>query len=202
MKWNSPTILLAVLLPWFAIGCASTDLPHQPIQYLAGIGHGMANQRALSPLEAGAYWDGDGVEGSPEIVIDLGDQHAYFYKGETLVGVTPISTGDAQHRTPTGTFRVTEKDEDHRSSRYGDYVDRYGNVVKKDVDNQVDPRPPGTNYLGADMAYFMRFNHGIGMHRGFLPGYAASHGCVRLPEHMAIKFYENANLGTPVKVVP
>lgn len=40
------------------------------------------------------------------------------------------------------------------------------------------------------------------MHRGFLPGYAASHGCVRLPEHMAIKFYENANLGTPVKVVP
>lgn len=169
MKWNSPTILLAVLLPWFAIGCASTDLPHQPIQYLAGIGHGMANQRALSPLEAGAYWDGDGVEGSPEIVIDLGDQHAYFYKGETLVGVTPISTGDAQHRTPTGTFRVTEKDEDHRSSRYGDYVDRYGNVVKKDVDNQVDPVRRGRIIWGRTWLISCGSTMGLACTEGFCP---------------------------------
>jgi lipoprotein-anchoring transpeptidase ErfK/SrfK len=113
-----------------------------------------------------------------------------------------VSTGTPQHATPTGTFRVTEKDEDHRSSRYGDYVDAQGNVVVKDVDNRKDPKPAGATYLGADMAYFLRFNRGIGMHRGFLPGYPASHGCVRLPEHMAMKFYENADYGTPVKVVP
>ena len=50
------------------------------------------------------------------------------------------------------------------------------------------------------MPNFMRFNHGIGMHTGFLPGYAASHGCVRMPEQMASKFYENAEIGTPVIV--
>ncbi len=73
---------------------------------------------------------------------------------------------------------------------------------RKDVDNQKDKRPSGTKYLGADMGYFLRFNRAIGMHRGFLPGYPASHGCVRQPEHMAKKYFENSKLGTPVIVVP
>jgi len=38
------------------------------------------------------------------------------------------------------------------------------------------------------------------MHTGYLPGYAASHGCVRMPDHMARKFFENAEVGTPVIV--
>jgi lipoprotein-anchoring transpeptidase ErfK/SrfK len=46
----------------------------------------------------------------------------------------------------------------------------------------------------------MRFNGGIGMHTGYLPGYAASHGCVRMPHHMSEKFFENVALGTPVIV--
>lgn len=172
----------------------------QPIQYLEGIGP-VGGPKPASPAEAGAFWDGDGVEGSPKIVIDLSDQRAYFYKSDVLVGVTPISSGTSSHPTPTGKFKVTQKSENHRSSWYGDYVDEYGNVVVKDVDNRKDKRPPGTKYLGADMGYFLRFNGAIGMHRGFLPGYPASHGCVRQPEHMAKKFYEHANLGTPVQVV-
>ena len=191
----------AVVVPWLLVSCGTTGVSEQPIRYLAGIGP-VEGQRPISPMEAGAYWDGDGVEGAPKIVIDLSDQKAYFYKDEALVGVTPVSTGDDAHRTPTGNFKVTEKDIDHRSSRYGDYVDEYGNVVKADVDNQKDKRPPGTKYLGADMGYFLRFNRAIGMHRGFLPGYPASHGCVRQPEHMAQKYFENVELGTPVKVVP
>ncbi len=201
MKRDSWAVLGAVWLPWFFVSCASTELPQQPIQYLEGIAPAGGGHRPLSPLEAGGYWDGDGVEGSPKIVIDLSDQRAYFYKSDVLVGVTPISSGSSTHRTPTGKFKVTQKSEDHRSSRYGDYVDKYGNVVVKDVDNQKDKRPPGTSYLGADMGYFLRFNRAIGMHRGFLPGYPASHGCVRQPEYMARKFYENAELGTPVIVV-
>jgi len=50
------------------------------------------------------------------------------------------------------------------------------------------------------MPYFLRFNYGIGMHTGFLPGYAASHGCVRMPDFMAKKFFENTKIGTPVIV--
>lgn len=201
MKPKFWSALTAILVPCLVLGCASTELPRQPIQYLEGIGPIGGGQPGLSPLEAGAYWDGDGVEGEPQIVIDLSDQRAYFYKDDTLVGVTPISTGDAEHKTPTGNFKVSEMDEDHRSSRYGDYVDSYGNAVEKDIDNQKDKRPPGTSYLGADMGFFLRFNRAIGMHRGYLPGYPASHGCVRLPEFMAKNFYDNSELGTVVKVV-
>ena len=201
MKTKARVVIGMAVLPWLFVSCSSTVVIQDgPIQYLEGIAPAVG-QQPLNPIEADAYWDGDGVEGSPKIVIDLSDQKAYFYKSEALVGVTPISSGDATHRTPTGNFKVTEKDIDHRSSWYGDYVDEYGNVVVKDVDMRKDKRPPGTTYLGADMGYFLRFNRAIGMHRGFLPGYPASHGCVRQPEHMAKKFFENAKMGTPVKVV-
>lgn len=51
------------------------------------------------------------------------------------------------------------------------------------------------------MPYFMRIHGGVGMHAGFLPGYAASHGCIRLPPALAQQFFENAPAGTPVEVV-
>jgi lipoprotein-anchoring transpeptidase ErfK/SrfK len=47
----------------------------------------------------------------------------------------------------------------------------------------------------------MRFHGGEGMHAGFLPGYAASHGCVRMPDHMAEIFFNNVSVGTPVRVI-
>ena len=50
------------------------------------------------------------------------------------------------------------------------------------------------------MPHFLRFNYGIGMHAGYLPGYAASHGCVRMPKSMAQKFFEHSEIGTPVIV--
>jgi lipoprotein-anchoring transpeptidase ErfK/SrfK len=50
------------------------------------------------------------------------------------------------------------------------------------------------------MPYFMRFNGAVGMHTGYLPGYAASHGCVRMPHHMAGKFFDNVEVGTLVIV--
>lgn len=187
----------------FLTNCATKtglDAPGD-IPYLAGIGvDPTPSPSVVNPAMADAHWDGDGVPGSPKIVIDLSDQMASFYKSGQLVGVSPVSTGTSSHPTPTGHFKVTQKNIDHRSSCYGDYVDAAGNVVKKDIDNRKDPRPPGTRYLGADMGYFMRFNGPIGMHRGFLPGYPASHGCVRLPETMAKAYFENAPLGTPVIV--
>ena len=48
------------------------------------------------------------------------------------------------------------------------------------------------------MPYFLRVHGGIGMHAGYLPGYPASHGCIRLPKEMALKFFEDAPVGTPV----
>jgi lipoprotein-anchoring transpeptidase ErfK/SrfK len=149
-----------------------------------------------------SHWDGEGMSGSPSVVIDLSDQKAYFYKGGKLAGVSALSTGDATHRTPTGNFKISEKDKWHKSNLYGDYVDGAGNVVKKDIDVTKDPMPPGTRFEGSKMTHFMRFNGGIGMHEGFLPGFPASHGCVRMPGHMAEIYFANVTPGTPVTVRP
>ena len=149
-----------------------------------------------------SHWDGDGMSGSPSVVIDLSDQKAYFYKGGKLAGVSALSTGDAKHRTPTGNFKITQKNKWHKSNLYGDYVDAAGNVVMKDIDVTKDPMPPGCRFEGSKMTHFMRFNGGIGMHEGFLPGFPASHGCVRMPGHMAEIFFAHTSIGTPVTVRP
>jgi lipoprotein-anchoring transpeptidase ErfK/SrfK len=148
-----------------------------------------------------SYWDGDGVKGQPSIKIDLGEQHAYFYKGDQLVGTSVASTGREGYDTPSGEFRITQKDIDHTSNLHGDYVDSNGQVVMPNVNVKEDPQPPGTTFRGAPMPYFLRIHGGTGMHAGYLPGYPSSHGCTRLPERMAVRFFENAPVGTPVEII-
>jgi lipoprotein-anchoring transpeptidase ErfK/SrfK len=147
-----------------------------------------------------SYWNGTGSEGEPRIVIDLDQQRAYFYQGDQIAGVSVVSTGREGYDTPPGDFRIIEKDQEHVSSLYGDYVDQSGQVVTKNVESDKDPRPRGTIFRGAAMPYFLRIHGGIGMHAGYLPGYPASHGCIRLPEKMAVQFFKNAAVGTPVEI--
>lgn len=69
---------------------------------------------------------------------------------------------------PPGEFRITEKDREHVSSLYGDYVDQSGQVVMENVESDKDPRPRGTIFRVAAMPYFLRIHGGIGMHAGGL----------------------------------
>jgi len=183
------------------VGCATHDtrLTDAGTSYLGADGtvQTLASARAQ---ETDAYWDGDGVTGEPRIVIDLSEQKASFYKDAKLVGVSPVSTGREGYQTPAGNFKVIQKNKDHRSNLYGSYVDSAGNVVVPDVAVREDPKPPGTTFLGASMPYFMRVHGGVGMHAGYLPGVPDSHGCIRLPEHMAEVFYAHAPGGTPVTI--
>ena len=169
--------------------------------YLAGLGVSRVSESSPNPIESASFWDGDTVGGSPSIRINRGEQKAYFYKSGELVGVSPISSGDSTHTTPPGTFKVTEKDIDHASSTYGRIVDlSSGATIVEDADSRKHKPASGQKFVGAPMPNFMRFNHGIGMHAGHLPGYPASHGCVRMPSQMAQKFFEHARVGTPVTV--
>jgi len=148
-----------------------------------------------------SYWEGDSVTGKPSIRIDLTEQKAFFYKNGQLVGVSSISTGREGFDTPTGSFKIQQKDKDHVSSIYGDYVDAVtGEVVQKDIDRGKDKMPKGAKYDGARMPFFMRIHGGVGMHEGFLPGYPASHGCIRMPGFMAEHFFDHVSVGTPVTV--
>jgi lipoprotein-anchoring transpeptidase ErfK/SrfK len=142
------------------------------------------------------------VSGTPSIKISLSEQRAYFYKGAELVGLSPVATGRAGKRTPTGSFRISQKIRHHRSHAYGSFVDASGRAVKTGVDVRLDKAPPGTRFQAAPMPYFLRFNNRIGMHAGPLPGYPASAGCVRLPDDLAARFFHNVSPGTRVTVVP
>lgn len=170
-------------------------------QYLAGYGPAASNQAGNTGYNPQGYWDGDGVQGAAKIKIVRSEQKAYFYKGDKLVGVSPISSGDESHGTPRGRFKVTQKSKDHASSLYGVIKNRAtGEVINKDADTRKHKAGAGEVFVHAPMPNFLRFNGAIGMHTGYLPGYAASHGCVRLPDFMAQKFFENASIGTPVIV--
>jgi L,D-transpeptidase catalytic domain len=149
-----------------------------------------------------SFWYADQMSGRPSIEIRLGEQMVYLYKSGQLAGGSPISSGKEGYTTRPGRYQIIEKDIDHKSSIYGDYEDPYGNVVMTNIDNRIDRKPPGTRFEGSKMYYFMRIYGGVGMHQGYLPGYAASHGCIRLPGHMAEKFFRVTPTGTPVRVVP
>ncbi|MEO0017778.1 MAG: hypothetical protein RLZZ522_1061 [Verrucomicrobiota bacterium] len=176
--------------------------------YLAGVGGPVRHKPSGGPYHAPpaipddiSYWDGDGVTGAPLIKINRKEQKASFYKGGLLVGVSRISSGKEDHGTPNGRYKITQLEKDHRSSSYGVFKDKAtGQMINDDVDTSKDKLPPGAVYEGAPMPNFMRFAGGVGMHTGFLPGYAASHGCVRMPHQMSEKFFENVKLGTPVIV--
>ncbi len=137
------------------------------------------------------------------VVVSISKQRAYLMIGDQIAVDSPISSGKRGHSTPTGNFTVMEKDKDHRSSIYGDYVDVSGRVVRAGISAHIDSAPSGTHYVGASMKWFMRLTgEGVGMHVGILPGYPASHGCIRMPEPAAALFYSKVKVGTPAVVEP
>jgi hypothetical protein len=137
--------------------------------------------------------------GGYSVEIDLQEQRAYLILDDAVVLATPISSGRSGHLTERGTFKIIEKEQNHYSTMYGKIVDARGNTIVADAD--ADMRlSAGERFVPAPMRYFMRFNGAEGMHAGYLPGYPASHGCVRLPEANAIAFFEAVEVGTPVTV--
>jgi lipoprotein-anchoring transpeptidase ErfK/SrfK len=135
------------------------------------------------------------------IYVSLGKQRAYLLVGDEVAIDSPISSGKRAGMTPKGSYTILEKDPDHRSSVYGAFCNSRGEIVRAGVSTRIDSAPSGTHYVGAPMKWFMRLtNEGVGMHVGILPGYPASHGCVRMPDEMAKMFYDRVKIGTPAVV--
>ena len=114
---------------------------------------------------------------SKVIKIDLSNQRIYAIENGEIVFSGAISSGMKSHRTPRGIFRVIEKDRYHVSNKY--------------------PEPNG----GAKMPYMLRLtNSGLAIHQGYLPGYPASHGCIRVSKSTAKKLWYWTKYGTKVKI--
>ena len=108
-------------------------------------------------------------------IVSIKSQQVTFYDAEGWIVSAPVSTGTEGRETPTGVFAVLEKDLDHHSTLYDD----------------------------ASMPHMQRLTwNGIALHGGPLPGYAASHGCVRMPYGFAEKLFNTTRLGMRVIVSP
>jgi len=134
------------------------------------------------------------------VIINLTEQTAYLLEGGRVAFVSPIASGKEGWGTPIGSFRVIGKDLNHQSGNFGLITDSYGRIVNPNA-TPGSYVPPRCHYMAAPMPYFMEFRKYVGMHAGYLPGYPASHGCVRMPRDLAAEFFARVQIGTPVKVI-
>ncbi len=134
------------------------------------------------------------------VIISLTEQTAYLIEDGRVAFVSPIASGKEGWGTPIGSFRVISKDLNHKSGNFGLIGDSYGRIVNPNA-TPGSYVPPGCHYMPAPMPYFIEFRKYVGMHAGYLPGYPASHGCVRMPRDLAAEFFARVQIGTPVKVI-
>jgi lipoprotein-anchoring transpeptidase ErfK/SrfK len=135
------------------------------------------------------------------IIINLSTQRGYLMTGNEVYIDTPISSGKRAAPTPTGVFAILEKSNERHSGMYGHFVDKREQVVRSGVSMKLDAAPAGTHYVDAPMRFYCRLSDGItGIHSGILPGYPASHGCIRMPDEIAKLVFEKVKVGTPVEI--
>jgi hypothetical protein len=129
--------------------------------------------KEIADLKPGEFtWHPDRQPTGPvAVVVSLPQQLVHVYRNGVRIAVSTCSTGRPGHSTPTGVFVVLEKDKNHHSSTYN------------------NAPMPNMNRLTWS---------GIALHAGQLPGYPASHGCVRLPLSFSAKLFTVTHLGTPV----
>ena len=136
---------------------------------------GFAKQvvKEIHQLKPGEYtWHPDrSPHGPVAVVVSIPEQLVHVYRNGIRVAVSTCSTGKPGHETPTGVFTILEKDKDHKSSTYN------------------NAPMPNMNRLTWK---------GIALHAGRLPGYPASHGCIRLPLEFSAKLFTLTHIGTPV----
>lgn len=136
------------------------------------------------------------------IIVSLQDQRAILFAGERVAIDFPVASGRKSYPTPKGSYKILEKSEKHYSNLYGKIYDAEGKVSKGSADFRSDAVPEGGWSVPSPMPYWMRLTgDGMGLHVGHLPGYPASHGCVRMPRSAAQKVYRNTRVGTPVEIV-
>ncbi|MBC7505851.1 MAG: L,D-transpeptidase family protein [Sandarakinorhabdus sp.] len=129
----------------------------------------------LDQLTPGQWiWDASVAPAGPiMVVIDLKTQLAFVYRNGVRIGATTVSSGKPGKKTPTGIFTILQKNKDHKSNLYN----------------------------SAPMPYMQRLTwDGIALHAGNLPGYPASHGCIRMPLAFSKSLFEVSTMGMTVVV--
>src|SRR5213596_1276320 len=136
---------------------------------------GTSTGKPSGALKPGEYWWHPEIspQGPLMILVSIPEQTMHVYRNGVLIGRSTVSTGSKGHSTPGGVFSILEKKQTHRSKKYND----------------------------APMPYMQRLTWtGIAMHSGALPGYPASHGCIRLPYDFSQLLFKATDKGGTVVV--
>ena len=153
------------------LACAAASAAAQPVTH-----QNLSVMERAARLSTGQFvWVPEAASTGPlSLVIDLTTQRVLVYRGAVPIAASTISSGSEGRETPTGAFAILQKEVFHRSGTYDD----------------------------APMPYMQRLtDKGVAMHAGNLPGYSASHGCIRLPKDFAKLLYGITEIGTPVTII-
>jgi hypothetical protein len=159
------------LIEFGLLACIAASAAAQPVTHPK-----LSVMDRSAHLSTGQFvWEPEAAATGPlSIVINLTTQRVLVYRGEIAIAASTTSTGTKGRETPTGAFSILQKELMHRSGTYDD----------------------------APMPYMQRLtSKGVAMHSGNLPGYSASHGCIRLPKDFAKLLYAVTQIGTPVTIV-
>jgi hypothetical protein len=150
--------------------CATSSATAQQIDLASG-----SVVQAVTHLKAGEYvWAPEvAPQGPMLLIVNVATQRAILFRNGVPIAATTVSTGRPGHTTPTGVFTILQKQVEHYSSLYD----------------------------SAPMPYMQRLTgQGVALHAGNLPGYPASHGCIRLPAGFAKLLYGETKVGMTVVI--
>ncbi|RST32294.1 hypothetical protein HMF7854_13745 [Sphingomonas ginkgonis] len=173
-------MIIAALCATLSAGCSMSPpkVAQAPARvdwgYTAKARQAMTAKWGVLGLRNGEWkWTPSKSTGPTDVVVNLSQQMAWVYRGGSLIGATTISSGMVGRESPAGYFPILEKDRFHKSNKYS----------------------------AAPMPFMQRLNwYGVAMHGGELPGYPASHGCIRLPMKFAEKLFATTKVGDRVFV--
>ena len=121
---------------------------------------------------------------------------AYVMEGSRPLLITPVSVGKASSPTPTGSYRVFNKNATRRANGHGWAYNGSGGFRQVKAGGQ----PSGWRFTGTPMPYWVEFKSGYGFHTGWQKPYPCTKGCLRLHENVAPKFFRLVSVGTPISI--
>ena len=130
---------------------------------------------------------------SVEVKVSIRNQAAYVMEGTRALLVMPVAVGTTSKPTPLGKFRIFKKDHKHRANSHG-----YASDGSQVIQTWLNKKPVGWKFTGTPMPYWCEFKTHYGFHTGWMKPYPCTHGCLRMHENIAPKFYDLVQVGTPV----
>lgn len=130
-----------------------------------------------------------------KVKVSLSKQRTYVMEGSEVLLAMPVSVGTSSTPTPAGNFRIFNKTAKKRANSHGYAYS--GNNVRKTL---LAKKPGGWSFKGTPMPYWAEFKQHYGFHTGWVKHHPCTHGCIRMHENLAPKFFDLVKVGTPVNI--